>query len=85
MLGIPRVRFLAHNWIFLVHPDSHETVRKMADMLQTGTLPPTLRLGWLKRNGDPLWLEICFMKRQDIAGHREDFIIGNVRKIREAA
>lgn len=54
-------------------------------MLQVGTLPPATRLCWLKRNDDPIWLEIRFMRSRNTNSACEGRIIGNVRKIREAA
>jgi PAS domain S-box-containing protein len=85
ILGLPKVRFLARNWTFLVHPDDHELVRRVADMLQGDTLPPPLKLRWLKRDNTAIWLEIRFMRRRDTQRNHFDLIIGTVRKIQEAA
>ena len=85
MLGVPKVRLLARSWIWLVHPDSHETVRRVVDLLQSGTLPEPICMQWLKNDNASVWLEISFMRRRDTKRLHVDLVIVNVRQLQKAA
>lgn len=86
MLHVHESSFLGRNWLHLIHVEDRQTIREIADRLCRQEIPYPVRMRWLGRYTDPVWLEVRFLKKRDRrAQWAEDRIIANVRRIRPEA
>lgn len=87
MLDVPKSAFMVRNWQSLVYIEDREVVRVIANLLCRQEVPYPVRMRWLFRYEDPIWLEVRFLKRRDRRRARcgEDRIIANVRRIKPEA